>query len=102
MGTIYNVNEDAANDEEKLSVAVGDKMRADVDERTGRPTFSPLVAVALMVYYVLAMQCMSTIAVVKRETGGWKWPLFQLAYMTALAWFVTFLVYQGGRLLGFG
>jgi ferrous iron transport protein B len=55
-----------------------------------------------MVYYVLAMQCMSTIAVVKRETNGWKWPLFQTAYMTALAWLVTFLIYQGGRLLGLG
>jgi ferrous iron transport protein B len=45
---------------------------------------------------------MSTVAVVRRETGGWKWPLFQIAYMTGLAWLVTFLVYQGGKLLGFG
>jgi ferrous iron transport protein B len=77
-------------------------MKADVDPRTGQHAFTPLIAVALMVYYVLAMQCMSTIAVVKRETNGWKWPLFQTLYMTALAWFVTFLVYQGGRLLGLG
>lgn len=102
MGTIYNVADDAAEDEEKLTVALGDKMRSDLDPRTGRPTFTPLVAVALMVYYVLAMQCMSTVAVVKRETNGWKWPLFQIAYMTALAWIVTFAVYQGGRALGFG
>ncbi len=102
MGTIYNVDDNTANDDDKLSVAVGDKMKADVDERTGKHTFSPLIAVALMVYYVLAMQCMSTIAVVKRETNGWKWPLFQIAYMTALAWIVTFIVYQGGRLLGWG
>jgi ferrous iron transport protein B len=101
MGTIYNVSEDTASDEEQLSVAVGDKMKNDVDPRTGRPTFTPLVALALMVYYVLAMQCMSTIAVVRRETNSWKWPLFQTAYMTVLAWVVTFLVYQGGRLLGY-
>src|SRR3712207_8666052 len=69
----------------------------DFRSRTGRPTFTPLVAVALMVYYVLAMQCMSTVAVVKRETNGWRWPLFQIAYMTALAWIVTFIVYQGDR-----
>lgn len=102
MGTIYNVEEDAAEDEDKMSVAVGAKMKADINERTGKPTYTPLVAVALMAYYVLAMQCMSTIAVVRRETGGWKWPLFQIAYMTALAWLVTFVVYQGGKLLGFG
>lgn len=101
MGTIYNVSEDTAKDDAKLSLAVGDKMKADRNERTGRPTFTPLVAVALMVYYVLAMQCMSTIAVVRRETNGWKWPLFQVAYMTALAWVVTFIVYQGGCLLGY-
>ena len=62
----------------------------------GTPTYTPLVAVCLMVYYVLAMQCLSTIAVVRRETGGWKWPIFQALYMTALAWIVTFLVRMGG------
>jgi ferrous iron transport protein B len=102
MGTIYNVSEDAAEDEDKLSIAVGDKMKAEINPQTGKPTYTPLVAVSLMVFYVLAMQCMSTIAVVKRETGGWKWPLFQLAYMTVLAWLASFIVYQGGKLLGFG
>ncbi len=101
MGTVYSVGEDVAEDETKLSVVVGDKMKADIDGRTGRRTFTPLVAIALMVYYVLAMQCISTVAVVKRETNGWKWPLIQIAYMTALAWFAAFVVYQGGRLLGF-
>jgi ferrous iron transport protein B len=100
MGTVYNID-DPDGDEERTSVALRDKLREDVDSRTGRHTFTPLVAVSLMVYYVLAMQCMSTVAVVKRETNGWKWPLFQIAYMTVLAWVVTFLVYQGGRLLGF-
>ena len=102
MGTIYNVDEDSAEDEEKLTLSLGEKLRADVNPQTGRSTFTPLVAVALMVFYVLAMQCMSTVAVVKRETNGWKWPLFQIAYMTALAWVVTFIVYQGGRALGLG
>ena len=55
-----------------------------------------------MVYYVLAMQCLSTVAVVKRETNGWKWPLFMIGYMTALAWGVTFLVYHVGLALGWG
>jgi ferrous iron transport protein B len=67
----------------------------------GSPVFTPLVCVSIMVFFVFAMQCLSTVAVVKRETNGWKWPLFQIAYMTALAWFASFVVYQGGKLLGF-
>ena len=54
-----------------------------------------------MVFYVLAMQCISTLAVVKRETNSWKWPLFQLAYMTFLAWFITFIVQLIGKALGY-
>ena len=102
MGTIYNVDDDTAKDDSKLSVAVGQRMRADIDPRTGRHTFTPLVAICLMVYYVLAMQCISTVAVVRRETNSWKWPLFQIGYMTVLAWVVTFLVYQVGKLMGYG
>ena len=67
----------------------------------GRLLFTPLVCLTLMLYYVFAMQCMSTVAVVKRETNSWRWPLFQIGYMTGTAWLVCFLVYQGGRMLGF-
>ncbi len=97
MGTVYNVS-DA---EEQGQAELGKKMAEDRDERTGQLLFSPLVAVCLMVYYVLAMQCMSTVAVVRRETNGWKWPLFQIGYMSLLAWLVTFFVYHAGRALGF-
>ena len=55
----------------------------------------------LMIFFVFAMQCMSTIAVVKRETNGWKWPVFQTLYMTGTAWVLSFIVYQAGRALGF-
>jgi ferrous iron transport protein B len=54
-----------------------------------------------MIFFALACQCMSTLAVVKRETGGYRWPLFMFGYMTALAYLVSLVVYQGGRLLGF-
>jgi len=47
------------------------------------------------------MQCMSTLAIVRRETNSWRWPLFQFAYMTAIAYSAAFLTYQGGRILGF-
>ena len=67
----------------------------------GAPLFTPLVCLTLMIYYVFAMQCMSTIAVVRRETHSWRWPLFQVAYMTGTAWLVCLLFYQAGRALGF-
>jgi len=54
-----------------------------------------------MVFFVLAMQCMSTVAVVRRETNSWSWTLFMVAYMTGLAYIGSLLTYQGGRVLGF-
>jgi len=99
MGTVYNVDEPESD---AGGTSLQDKMRDDVDPRTGKKVWTPLVAISLLVYYVLAMQCISTVAIVRRETNGWKWALFQLGYMTALAWIVSFIVYQGGKLLGFG
>jgi ferrous iron transport protein B len=54
-----------------------------------------------MIFFALACQCMSTLAVVKRETRSWRWPLFLFGYMTALAYTMSFVVFQTGRLLGF-
>ena len=66
----------------------------------GKPLFTPLTCVSLLVFYVFAMQCMSTVAIVKRETNSWRWPCFQILYMTILAYSAAFLVFQGGHLLG--
>ena len=57
------------------------------------------MAISLLVWFVLAMQCMSTFAIVKRETGGWGWPIFMLVYMNALAYVVALAVYQIGSRL---
>jgi ferrous iron transport protein B len=65
----------------------------------GNPVWTPLVAVSLLAWFVLAMQCMSTIAIVRRETAGWKWPIFMLVYMNALAYVVSLVIYQVGRLI---
>jgi ferrous iron transport protein B len=67
----------------------------------GRALFTPLVCLNLMIYYVLAMQCLSTTAVVRRETNSWGWAIFQQVYLSATAWVVAFVVYQAGRALGF-
>ena len=101
MGTVYNINIDDG-DSEKGRIDLGKQMRAEINPTTGKHVYTPLVAVCLMVYYVLAMQCMSTVAVVRRETNGWKWPIFQIAYMTGLAWSVTFILYHVGLALGWG
>jgi ferrous iron transport protein B len=99
MGTIYNIK-DAK--QEGGNVSLREHLQQDVDPVSGLPTFTALTAICLMVYYVLAMQCMSTVAVVRRETNGWKWPLFQIGYMTALAYSVTFIVYRIGLVLAEG
>jgi len=99
MSVVYNVGEADDSDAGVASLA---KVMQDEKRDDGKPAYTPLVGVTLMVFYVFALQCVSTIAVVRRETNSWKWPLFQLLYMTALAWAMAFLTYQGGKLLGWG
>lgn len=96
MGVVYSVGGDVDESSTSLREAMYAEQRAD-----GSPLFTPLVGLSLMVFFALAMQCMSTLAVLKRETHGYKWPAFVLVYMTALAWLASFAVYQGGQLLGF-
>lgn len=96
MGLVYGVGDEV----DEQSPSLRDRMRAET-RSDGKPVYTPLVGVSLMVFFALACQCMSTLAVVKRETRGWRWPAFLLGYMTVLAWGCSFLVYQGGRLLGF-
>jgi len=95
MGTVYSVG-----DKEENVQPLRVKMRED-RWPDGRPVWTTLTAISILVYFVIAMQCMSTLAVVKRETGSWKWPIFMWVYMTGLAWLASFAVYQGGRALGF-
>lgn len=63
--------------------------------------FTPLICLSLITFFIFAMQCISTLAIVKRETNSWKWPLFQLIYMTTFAYFASFIIYQTGKLLGY-
>jgi ferrous iron transport protein B len=97
LGTVFNLG-DADDDFVSLRAA----LRNAVDPRTGRAAYSPLVAVSLMVYFVLACQCISTLAITRRETNSWRWPALMLLMMNSVAWCSSFLVYQGGRVLGLG
>jgi len=98
MSLVYNVGklEDTDEGTQTLAEVMKTQRRAD-----GSPVYTTLVGITLMVFYVFALQCVSTVAIVRRETNSWKWPLFQWAYMGALAWLLAFVTYQGGRLLGF-
>ena len=96
MGIVYGAGDSV--DEE--SATLRERMAAE-RRNDGRPVYSPLVALSLMVFFALACQCMSTLAAVYRETHSWRWPTFLFFYMTALAWLASFAVYQGGRLFGF-
>jgi ferrous iron transport protein B len=97
MGVVYGIGADT--DEE--SAPLRDRIRAE-KHADGSPVYSPLVGLSLMVFFALSAQCMSTLAVVKRESRSWRWPVFLFAYMTVLAWVASFVVYQGGKALGFG
>lgn len=89
MATLYSVGEDAADNDSTLR----EKMAAAV-KPDGTKVYTTATGLSLLIFYVFAMQCMSTLAVVKRETRSWKWPAIQLIYMTGLAYFLSWLVYS--------
>ncbi len=88
MATLYSVGDDSEENDSTLRQKMAAATRPD-----GSKVYTLAAGLSLMIFYVLAMQCMSTLAVVKRETRSWKWPVIQLAYMTALAYCMSWLVY---------
>ena len=89
LAIVYGIGEDAAEDPKTLSQTLAAQEHAD-----GTPVFTLATSMSLLVFFVLAMQCLPTQAVTRRETGSWKWAAFQLAYMTILAWTAAFVTYQ--------
>lgn len=87
LATIYSVGED---EEETIK----NKMAAEVREKDGTPLFNFASGLSLLLFYAFAMQCMSTLAIVKKETNSWKWPVIQLTSMTLFAYFVALIAYQ--------
>jgi len=87
LATIYSVG----NDEEET---IKNRMAAEVDPKTKKPLFNLASGISLLLFYAFAMQCMSTLAVVKRETNSWKWPAGQLVFMSLFAYIVALIAYQ--------
>jgi ferrous iron transport protein B len=88
MATLYSVGDNADENDITLKEKMQSANRAD-----GTKVYTLATGISLMVFYLLAMQCMSTLAIVKRETKTWKWPLIQLGYMTALAYFFSWMAF---------
>jgi ferrous iron transport protein B len=88
MSTIYSVGKD-----DNEGTTVREKMQEEINPNTGKPMYTVAVGWSLMIFYAFAMQCMSTMAVVRRETGGWKWPIIQFVLMGASAYLLSLVVY---------
>lgn len=95
LGVVFDISE-ADETSQPLREALASATRRD-----GSRLMTPASGIALMVFFVLACQCMSTVAVVRRESGTWRWPLFMFAYQTALAYVAALVVYQAARLMGY-
>ncbi|PWS27251.1 ferrous iron transport protein B [Pedobacter yonginense] len=89
MATIYSVDGGDAD-----SATIRQRMEASVNSKNGLPVYTFATGISLMLFYAFAMQCMSTVAIVYRETKGWKWPAIQLGYMTAMAYVAALIAYQ--------
>jgi ferrous iron transport protein B len=96
LAVLYGVGEEAA---EEGAGPLTERLRG-ARGPDGQPAFAMATCLSLLVFYTLAMQCLPTQAVVRRETGGWKWPLIQFGYMTVLAYVAALATYQTARLFG--
>lgn len=89
IATLYSIGE-----EQEDSATIQSRLKKEINSTTGEPVFNRATGFSLLIFYAFAMQCMSTVAVVYRETKGWKWPLIQTVYMTVLAYVSALIVYQ--------
>lgn len=93
MSTVYSLGEVDVDDENDKTLLL-DRMRSEINQNTGQPAYNLASGVSLLLFYAFAMQCMSTIAIVKKETGSWKWTLIQAGMMTAVAYIAAFAAYH--------
>ena len=94
MATVYSLGEDVDIEDEGQKETLFNRMRSEINRNTGMPAYNLASGVSLLLFYAFAMQCMSTIATVKRETGSWKWTIFQTVMMTGVAYIFAFIAYQ--------
>jgi ferrous iron transport protein B len=98
LGMVYGVEGRDGEEVTEESASLRARIKS-ARHPNGEPVFTPISALALLIFFSLACQCMSTLAAVKRETGGYRWPLFMFGYMSALAYGCALLVTWVGRLV---
>ena len=96
MSILYRADDPGEEGTRPLQTILREQKRAD-----GSPLFNTKTCLSMLVFYVFAMQCMATLAITRRETNSWKWPLFQFGYLTVTAYVAALLVYQGAGILGY-
>lgn len=94
MAVVYSLGDDIDIEDEGQKNTLLGRMKSEINANTGLPAYNLASGISLLLFYALAMQCMATIAVVRRETGSWKWTIFQLVFMTGLAYLVAWIGYQ--------
>lgn len=95
MGILYGIDEDISAQQSHVDFMVKDKLKSD-------PAYSPLMALALMIFIMIYIPCIATLAMVKKELGSWKWPFLQAGYTLLVAFLMAVIIFQVGGLLGFG
>lgn len=99
VSTLGTINAVGKTDENSESLRQAIQMEKHPD---GRKIYDPLVAYSLMVFILLYVPCLAVFGVIRRETNSWRWPIFSVCYSTTVAWIAAFIIYNGGKLLGFG
>jgi len=94
MAVVYSLGSEVDIEEDEGRHSLFARMRSEINQNTGKPAYNFASGISLLLFYAFAMQCMATIAVVKKETGSWKWTLIQTGFMTGLAYLVAFIAYQ--------
>jgi ferrous iron transport protein B len=98
MGVLYK--NDPTSGENSLAERIKEQKYSS-GPRKGQHVFTPLIALSFMLFILIYFPCVAVVAAIKNESGNWRWSLFLVIYTTTLAWIISFIVYQGGKLLGF-
>ncbi len=94
MATVYSLGEEVDIDDDEQKETLLSKMKSEINRNTGRPAYNLASGISLLLFYAFAMQCMSTIATMRRETGSWKWTFIQTVMMTGIAYVIALVAYQ--------
>jgi ferrous iron transport protein B len=94
VAVVYSLGEDLDIEDDAQKETLFTRMKSEINRNTGKPTYNFATDISLLLFYAFAMQCMATIAIVRKETGSWRWTLIQTVFMTGLAYVAALVAYQ--------